>query len=196
MKVAHSLVLPLKIAIFSLLFPYLLVHAAPKNQILTEEFKLLSLVNTLRAEVGAPALIMNEALTAAARLQSDYMNIANGLTTHFGPPPENSTPFQRMEQFEMGNYKTAGENVACGYPDAIRTFRQWAFSPGHYKNMVNPNFDLTGVARSGNGEQFCKYYWTQDFYSNENTPDRNPVIILTPDALATVVERIAPKPKN
>lgn len=42
-----------------------------------------------------------------------------------------------------------GENVAyaCGYGDNTATviFNTWANSPGHYKNMTNPNFNTIGV---------------------------------------------------
>jgi uncharacterized protein YkwD len=55
----------------------------------------------------------------------------------------------------------AGENIAAGQPDVYNVMIAWVYSPGHYKNIVDPGFQHVGfgsVPRSDGGS-----FWVQDF---------------------------------
>ena len=73
------------------------------------------------------------------------------------------------------DYTWAGENIACGYPDALRTFIQWVESPSHLANLMSPHYRYMGIAREGNSQQRCSYYWTNDFGSYSDPNDDAPV---------------------
>jgi uncharacterized protein YkwD len=126
-----------------------------------DEAQFARLINQFRQSLNLPRLDIQPALQSAARKHSDWMDSRDFLT-HYGPFT-NFTPFQRMSQEGYTNYYYAGENIACGNKDPVKTFRQWAFSPGHLQNMVNPHYHEMGIARSGTGNEHCPYYWTNDF---------------------------------
>ena len=49
-----------------------------------------------------------------------------------------------------------GENIAMGQMSIPEVMQGWFKSPGHCKNLMNPQFKEVGVAQSGE-------YWVQDF---------------------------------
>ncbi len=55
-------------------------------------------------------------------------------------------------------WRTYGENIVKGYPDAKAVVDGWIKSEGHCKNIMNGNFKEMGVGKSG-------AYWTQVFAS-------------------------------
>ena len=131
-----------------------------------EENQFYLLINDFRTKLGLPQLQIQVALQSSARKHSDWM-AAQDFLTHYGPV-NNETPFQRMQAEGYSQYYSAGENIACGNGDAAKTFRQWIFSPDHLVNILNPNFHHMGIARAGNGQEHCPYYWTNDFGSQSD----------------------------
>ncbi len=136
-------------------------------QLSAEEYQFYETINQFRANLHLPTLQIHTYLQNAAKKHSDWM-AAQDTLTHFGPNPLEA-PFQRMNLEGYVNYTIAGENIACGYSDAMSTFRQFAFSPGHLANMINPHFHHFGITRSGTGNEQCPYYWTNDFGSMTDT---------------------------
>lgn len=53
-----------------------------------------------------------------------------------------------------------GENVAYGQRDPAEVMHAWMNSPGHRKNILNPNYSEIGVGAVANGRSI---YWTQMF---------------------------------
>ena len=131
-----------------------------------DEAQFARMINQFRQSLGLPRLDIQPALQSAARKHSDWM-AGQDFLTHIGPYT-NFTPFQRMQQEGYTQYYFAGENIACGNADAAKTFRQWAFSPGHLLNMLNPHFHEMGIAKAGTGNERCPYYWTNDFGTYQN----------------------------
>jgi uncharacterized protein YkwD len=43
------------------------------------------------------------------------------------------------------SYQIAGENLAADFTDLRKMNRAWMESPGHRKNILNPNFTETGI---------------------------------------------------
>jgi hypothetical protein len=126
-----------------------------------EENQFYQMVNDFRSQLGLPTLQIHVFLQNAAKKHSEWM-ASQDFLSHYGPV-NNETPFQRMADEGYTNYTFAGENVACGNGDAVKTFRQWAFSPGHLANMINPHFRHMGISRAGTGNEHCPFYWTNDF---------------------------------
>ena len=94
------------------------------------------------------------------------------------------------------NFTFLGENVACGNGDAIKTFRQWAFSPGHLANMINPHFRHIGISRAGTGNEHCPYFWTNDFGSMSD-PKLDPAEITDVQKISAAIESVSgPLPTN
>jgi uncharacterized protein YkwD len=128
-----------------------------------EENQFYILLNQFRSKLGLPTVQIHVYLQNASKKHSEWMATQDFLT-HYGPI-NNKTPFQRMIDEGYENYTFMGENVACGNGDALKTFRQWAFSPGHLSNMINPHFRHIGISRAGTGNEQCPYFWTNDFGS-------------------------------
>jgi uncharacterized protein YkwD len=128
-----------------------------------EENQFYLLVNRFRANLGLPELRIQVTLEATARAHTDDMNLKQVLA-HEGPLP--TTTFdQRIVAAGYTSYTFLGENVACGNADAVSTLIQWAASPGHLVNLINPHYHHMGIARSATGDGKCPYYWTNDFGS-------------------------------
>jgi uncharacterized protein YkwD len=53
-----------------------------------------------------------------------------------------------------------GENIAFGPPTIAEVMQGWFNSPGHCKNLMNPEFKEIGVAED-------RTYWVQDFGGRE-----------------------------
>lgn len=64
------------------------------------------------------------------------------------------------DRLEAGDvtYRSAGENIAANYTDAIAVMEGWLNSEGHRKSLLNDEFTYLGVG-------VCEKYYTQDFIS-------------------------------
>jgi len=104
---------------------------------------LLDLINQERASVGVPPLVNHPTIEIAAQLHSQDM-MDNSYFSHTSL--DGRLPWDRMQA--AGFYGTAyGENIAAhtGTPDPQLVFDLWKNSPGHYSNMINPNFNVGGI---------------------------------------------------
>ncbi|MDR3559272.1 MAG: CAP domain-containing protein [Candidatus Pacebacteria bacterium] len=102
----------------------------------------LSLINQDRETQGLPDLVLNTKLTAAA---TDHLNdmIANHYFAHNNP--QGVTPWHWFDQ-ENYDYRYAGENLAINFTAAEDENTAWMNSPEHKKNILNPNYEETGIA--------------------------------------------------
>lgn len=84
-------------------------------------------INTIRAEVGLPALTMDDALSAAASARCESF-VAGGALDHSG-------------------MTTSGEILAAGpLRSASEVCQAWKESPDHYANIINENVTAMGVS--------------------------------------------------
>lgn len=123
------------------------------------ESRILALVNAERRSRGLRELVLNARLDQAAKLHArnmaKYRKMAHVI-------PESSLPTltsraQHVEYF----YATIAENIALGYPDAEGVVKGWMDSPGHRRNILNPNvMEIgTGVVSSvSGGLYFCQVF--------------------------------------
>ncbi|MBQ6976893.1 MAG: hypothetical protein IJQ16_10150, partial [Selenomonadaceae bacterium] len=73
-----------------------------------------------------------------------------------------SSCFTVLNQYGL-SYRTCGENIAYGTNlSAEGATDLWINSPGHYKNMINPDFREIGLACYVSGENI---YWVQLFFT-------------------------------
>lgn len=127
------------------------------------EYEQVQLINEYRAKNGAPALVIDTRLTAAAEWMAGSM-AANGYFDHTDNLGRD--PFDRLDAFGYPSNTWRGENLAAGYPDAPRTFTQWRESPGHNRNMLNPNYRAIGIALVQRGDSQYGHYWVTEFGSH------------------------------
>ena len=139
-----------------------LPQANPQNSMSEYEKKsLLFLVNKLRSKgcmcgnqkmQPVPALTWDDRLEAAAALHSEDMYEGNFIS-HFG---SDGSKFNNRISKAGFVWSSCAENVADGYESVEEVMQGWYKSPAHCRNMMSPNYQFMGAARSGN-------YWTQDF---------------------------------
>ncbi|HEY0274056.1 MAG TPA: CAP domain-containing protein [Chitinophaga sp.] len=128
---------------------------------------LLQLVNGIRSHgcscggiqmPPVPALTWNGKLERAAWAHSQDMTLKNYFDHN---APDGSTPESRITAAGY-NWVFEGENIAMGNMDEQAVVVGWLGSPHHCQNMMNPDYQHIGVARSGN-------YWTMELGSLGNT---------------------------
>lgn len=112
----------------------------PPAGISEDEQAVLNLVNKARADAGVGALSFDMDLMKVARLKAKDM-VDNNYFSH--QSPTYGSPFDMMRQFEI-SFKTAGENIA-GNQTVEGAFNAWMKSEGHRKNILNGNFNYTGI---------------------------------------------------
>ena len=122
--------------------------------VLEAEKQVVVLVNQIRKSYGLSELKLNAKLCGVARVKSEDM-LAKKYFAHNSPTY--GTPFEMMKSFGI-SYKTAGENIAMGYPTAQAVVDGWMNSEGHRANILNSSFKEIGVGYCANGN-----YWTQMF---------------------------------
>ncbi len=156
-----------------------------------EEKTFVDLINRFRWRLGLSRLEVHPLLQEVSRSHSEWMAKYN-LLQHNGPYL-NTTFDQRIQQAGFINYTFLAENISCGYADAINAFRQWAQSPPHLQNMVNPHFHYLGIARAGNINQPCPFFWTNDFASDSD-PRFDPSPVLSPQNIQEAIRNVTSKP--
>lgn len=122
--------------------------------ILAYESKVIELINQIRKSNGLTALTANADLCRVARYKSQDM-LDKNYFSHTSPTY--GSPFAMMKSFGI-SYRTAGENIAYGYPTPEAVVDGWMNSEGHRKNILNSSFAEIGVGYVSNG-----HYWTQMF---------------------------------
>lgn len=135
--------------------PAVLKSVAPEIKLDNEkiEIELLRLINSLRAEVGAEPLGVQDDMRFAARIRS-----LEALTSFSHTRPD-GTPYNTA--FDEADFSYAGkwhgENLSSlrfttGMFDeksaALKMFTGLKESPGHYQNMIGANFFQAGIGVS------------------------------------------------
>lgn len=105
-----------------------------------EEQAFLDALNQTRADLGLQELILHDELTVLSRLWAKEM-AAEGEIFHANPISENLT----------ANWLKLGENVGVG-PEVEALMDAFIASPGHYENIIDPEFTHYGVGVVWDGE--------------------------------------------
>ncbi len=119
----------------------------------------LALVNQARAEQGLNPLTLNPVLTDAALAHNVDM-VTNGFVEHTGS--DGGSPGDRATTAGY-NWAIVGENIAAGMSTAAEAFQGWKDSPGHWENIIRPEFTEMGLSYVYSEDAEYKHYWTQTF---------------------------------
>ncbi|WP_169568661.1 CAP domain-containing protein [Sneathiella limimaris] len=122
---------------------------------ITTSQQLLSLINGKRHIRNLTRLLLNQSLSKAARLHSDFM-ASTGTLSHLGK--DNSTLMDRLNA--VGYHASIlAENIALCDGNPMSSTSLWMDSTPHRENLLNPNFTEIGIGITRDGEQTA-HYWT------------------------------------
>ena len=113
----------------------------------------LNKVNELRSSLNLQPVTRYQELDAVAQDWSEQQAAANNMSHR----PDFTSVYPK-------GWTTGSENVAwrtAGGDTGAQIFNQWLNSPGHYKNMTDPNVNSIGIGFAQNSDG--KWYATQNF---------------------------------
>ena len=106
----------------------------------SDEKEVFDLINKQRTNNGLSALKEDAEVQKVARIKAQDM-VSNNYFAH--ESPTYGTPFQMLKNFKI-SYKTAGENIAVNSSNSSAV-TAWMNSSGHKANILNSNFNYTGI---------------------------------------------------
>ncbi|MEL6642852.1 MAG: CAP domain-containing protein [Pseudomonadota bacterium] len=118
------------------------------------QFRMLDGVNSLRQAAGAPPVVLNAELTAAAATHSRDMSVQNR-PWHFGS--DGSSPLDRAARVGYTG-QLLGENISETYETELETLRAWMEMPSTRGVILDPNARQMGF--SWHQERNGKLWWT------------------------------------
>lgn len=118
----------------------------------TDELEVFNLINSQRTKNGLSSLKIDAEVQNVARIKAQDM-VKNNYFSHNSPTY--GSPFDMLNSFKV-SYKTAGENIA-GNASNSAAVTAWMNSSGHKANILNSNFNYTGIGVV-NGSKYGKIY--------------------------------------
>lgn len=106
----------------------------------SDEKEVFDLINKQRTNNGLAALKNDSEVQRVARIKAQDM-VDNNYFSHTSPTY--GSPFDMLKSFKI-SYKTAGENIA-GNSNNSSAVTAWMNSSGHKANILNSNFNYTGI---------------------------------------------------
>ena len=106
----------------------------------SDEKEVFDLINKQRTNNGLAALKNDSEVQRVARIKAQDM-VNNNYFSHTSPTY--GSPFDMIKSFKI-SYKTAGENIA-GNSSNSSAVTAWMNSSGHKANILNSNFNYTGI---------------------------------------------------
>ena len=147
----------------------------------------LNKVNELRSSMGLQPVTRYQELDAVAQDWSEQQAAANNMSHR----PDFTSAYP-------SGWTTGSENVAwrtAGGDTGAQIFNQWLNSPGHYKNMTDPNVNSIGIgfAQTSDG----KWYATQNFAAyNVSNSTLTPSTTTTTNTTTTTTKSNTPPKTN
>ena len=114
------------------------------------------LINGYRKQHGLKPLIINAALTEAAKLHSRDLAKWDRIS-HYGS--DGSNPWDRVKRVGY-KAKVAAENVGTGQASIEEVLKGWEASPGHNKNLLLRDAEHMGIALVQDPRTEFKTFWT------------------------------------
>ena len=118
------------------------------------EAEVLKLVNAERASYGLSPLVQDKGAAEVAHLRAKEIVQSFSHTR-----PNGSSCFTAAKELGI-SYRSAGENIAYGYPTPQKVVEGWMNSEGHRKNILSSSFSRIGIGCYQNNGIL---YWTQFF---------------------------------
>ena len=157
---------------------------------------LLGLINAYRAEHGLGPLAFSDKLTEIAAWKVNDMAL-NDCFSHADSLSRD--PFQRMTAMGWSRYTLRGENLAAAASTPEEVLYVWQGSPTHNAVLLEPRFELVGIAYVFVEGTEYGWYWAGEFASPAPTLP-TPTAIPTPapqiEPVEAVPARILPKPPS
>ena len=147
----------------------------------------LNKVNELRSSLGLQPVTRYQELDAVAQDWSEQQAAANNMSHR----PDFTSVYPK-------GWTTGSENVAwrtAGGDTGAQIFNQWLNSPGHYKNMTDPNVNSIGIgfAQTSDG----RWYATQNFAAyNVSNSTLTPSTTTTTNTTTTTTKSNTPPKTN
>ena len=147
----------------------------------------LNKVNELRSSLGRQPVTRYQELDAVAQDWSEQQAAANNMSHR----PDFTSVYPQ-------GWTTGSENVAwrtSGGDTGALIFEQWRNSPGHYKNMTDPNVNSIGIgfAQTSDG----RWYATQNFAAyNVSNSTLTPSTTTTTNTTTTTTKSNTPPKTN
>ena len=147
----------------------------------------LNKVNELRSSLGRQPVTRYQELDAVAQDWSEQQAAANNMSHR----PDFTSVYPK-------GWTTGSENVAwrtAGGDTGALIFDQWLNSPGHYKNMTDPDVNSIGIgfAQTSDG----RWYATQNFAAyNVSNSTLTPSTTTTTNTTATTTTKSNTPPKT
>ena len=116
-----------------------------------------NIVNQYRVEAGLAPLNLSPSLCEAAEVRAEELRATFSHTR-----PNGLECFSALDGLGIP-YGYAGENIAAGQKSPSEVMNSWINSPGHKKNIMNPNFTNIGIACYYDASAPYSYYWVQVF---------------------------------
>lgn len=117
-----------------------------------DELEVFNLINEQRTKNGLSALKIDSEVQRVAKIKAQDM-VDNNYFSHNSPIY--GSPFDMLKSFKI-SYKTAGENIA-GNSSNSAAVSAWMNSSGHKANILNGNFNYTGIGVV-TGSKYGKIY--------------------------------------
>ena len=111
---------------------------------------LIGLVNEVRAEKGVAPLTADASLDATARLKAEDMAAKN----YYGHDPNDGTEWDTIIKASRAD-SYVSENIARCYESSEAEVEAWKKSPGHYDNLMDPQWKKYGTATTWDTESSC-----------------------------------------
>lgn len=140
-----------------LIYPNQRVHIPLITRVKAIEHDVIELTNQERAKNGLAPLRPDWQVSRVARHKSQDMRDHNYFAHQ---SPTYGSPFDMLRSYNI-SYRSAAENIAMGQTSAQEVVRSWLNSPGHRRNILNPNYTHIGVGYVEGGTG--RFYWTQMF---------------------------------
>ena len=70
---------------------------------------------------------------------------------------------ERMRQAGFTGASPTGENIAAGQSTPAEVVESWINSPGHCRNIMDPDYAVLGVGYSAAESASFDTYWVQNF---------------------------------
>lgn len=145
-------------------------QASPENPA-QDEAAYVAAINQVRRDAGVAPLVVDGELTSLSRGWAQQM-ANDGKISHASHPSDGISRY----------WLKVGENVGTG-PDVSSIMAAFVASPGHYKNIVDPDFKYIGVGVVYSGPAM---YTTHRFMKLDEPPPPPPTTPAAPEVTAPV----------
>ena len=139
------------LAVFYVAYLALYAFVFPKPiQKPSERSPLIVLINEARAEKDVAPLAADSSLDLTARLKAEDMAAKN----YYGHDTNDGTEWDTIIKASRAD-SYVSENIARCYQSSEEEVEAWKLSPGHYRNLMDPQWKKYGTATVWDVESSC-----------------------------------------